>query len=67
MDKIKGVAVVGMLILASAFCFLSFHRTSQFNREMRDVNESLRQVVIHLDRIATSLEKAQILRPGPSR
>jgi len=65
MDKMKVVAVVVMLVLAVAFCFLSFHRTAQFNREIKDVNEHLRQVANHLDRIAASLEDAQILRPKP--
>jgi len=65
MDKIKVVAVAVMLILAVAFCVMSFHRTAQFNREIKDLNEHLRQVARHLDRIAASLEHAQILRPKP--
>jgi Flp pilus assembly protein TadB len=66
MDKIKVVAVVVMFILAAFFCLMSFHRTAQFNREMSDLNEHLWQVSRHLDRIATSLEQAQILRPAPA-
>ncbi len=65
MDRMKVVAVVVILILAVAFCLLSFHRTAQLNSEMKDLNEHLRQVAGHLDRIATSLEQAQLLRPAP--
>ncbi len=66
MDKIKGMTIVAMVILAVAFFYMSYRRTAQFNKEMQDINESLRQVASHLDRIATSLERAQLLKPAPT-
>lgn len=66
MNKLVGVAVVLVLIIAAGFFYMSFHRTAQFNSEMQDINQNLRQIADHLDRIATSLEEAQLLRPAPS-